>query len=253
MKTTAHNKVIIYDDDCPLCKAYTSAFVKGGMVKKDNRIAFSKVNIQQFRLDWKRARNEIPVIDITTGEIKYGVDALADVLQQRFGFIKFFMKIKWLHRLLKEMYKLVSYNRKIIVAKKIINTPFNDCTPDYNFFWRWMLVIICYVTSNVFLVVSASILFPLYFVYLNPPAIFFWMIIPSLLSLLFSKKIATEIHAHVAITATITGFLLFIASCCVKFFNLPLMVANFFLVLVAVNAVMQLKRRYFFIRYYSNR
>ena len=151
METIKHDKVIIYDDNCPLCKAYTSAFVKEGLIKKDNRIAFSKVNVQQFHLDWKRARNEIPVIDITTGEVKYGVDALADVLMQKFSFIKSLLKVKWLKWLFKKLYKLVSYNRKIIVAKKIANQPSVDCTPEYNFFWRWMLIIMCYIIANAFL------------------------------------------------------------------------------------------------------
>ncbi len=74
MKTTENNKALVYDDNCPLCKAYTAAFVKGGLLKAKNRIAFSHVNIQQFHLEWKKARNEIPLIDLKTGEVKYGVD-----------------------------------------------------------------------------------------------------------------------------------------------------------------------------------
>jgi len=55
MKTTENNKALFYDDNCPLCKAYTAAFVKGGLLKAKNRIAFSHVNIQQFHLDWNKA------------------------------------------------------------------------------------------------------------------------------------------------------------------------------------------------------
>jgi hypothetical protein len=220
--------------------------------KKDNRIAFSKVNIQQFRLDWQRARNEIPVIDIKTGEVKYGVNALADILQQRFVFIKFLLKIKWLDWLFKKLYKLVSYNRKIIVAKKIISTPGIDCTPDYSFLWRWVLIITCYVMSNVFIIASTSVVCKIFALQLKPSVVIFWMLVPLLFSLFVSKKTATEIHAHIAITSTMSGFLLFVVCCCVKFFNLSLMIANFFFVLVLITVVMQLTRRYFFMKYWSN-
>jgi len=32
-------------------QAYTLAFIRGGLLKADNPIAFSNVNIQQFNLD----------------------------------------------------------------------------------------------------------------------------------------------------------------------------------------------------------
>ena len=42
MKTLAH-KIIIYDDVCPMCKAYTEGFVQLGWLPLENRIGFSQV------------------------------------------------------------------------------------------------------------------------------------------------------------------------------------------------------------------
>ncbi len=177
------------------------------------------MNIQQFHLEWKKARNEIPLIDLKTGEVKYGVDALTDILQQKFPLIKSIMKIKWLNWFFRKLYKLVSYNRKIIVASVTVTRAL-DCAPDYSFFWRWVLIIFCCTISNYFIIKSTSLLCD-YKIFTLPGLVIFWMIIPVASGMVASKKTATEIHAHASITATITGFFLFIGACCVKFFNLP--------------------------------
>ncbi|MFC4231059.1 hypothetical protein ACFOW1_04100 [Parasediminibacterium paludis] len=39
-----HAKVMVYDDNCPLCNAYTSAFVKMGLLEANGRKAFSQVS-----------------------------------------------------------------------------------------------------------------------------------------------------------------------------------------------------------------
>jgi hypothetical protein len=106
--------------------------------------------------------------------------------------------------------------------------------------------------SNVFIIASTSVVCKIFALQLKPSVVIFWMLVPLLFSLFVSKKTATEIHAHIAITATMSGFLLFVVCCCVKFFNLSLMIANFFFVLVLITAVMQLTRRYFFMKYCNN-
>ena len=250
MKTTENNKALVYDDNCPLCKAYTAAFVKGGLLKAKNRIAFSHVNIQQFHLEWKKARNEIPLIDLKTGEVKYGVDALTDILQQKFPLIKSIMKIKWLNWFFRKLYKLVSYNRKIIVASVTVTRAL-DCAPDYSFFWRWVLIIFCYTISNYFIIKSTSLLCD-YKIFTLPGLVIFWMIISVASRMVASKKTATEIHAHASITATITCFFLFIGACCVKFFNLPFWLASCLFLFIVMVTVKQIKRRCLFIRDYNN-
>lgn len=40
----ARSKVIIYDDGCPLCAAYTNAFVKTGMLAKEGRKNFNEID-----------------------------------------------------------------------------------------------------------------------------------------------------------------------------------------------------------------
>ncbi|MEP7317453.1 MAG: DCC1-like thiol-disulfide oxidoreductase family protein [Panacibacter sp.] len=250
---TDYNKALIYDANCPLCKAYTGAFVKGGLLKEENRISFSEVNMQQFHIDWHRAKHEIPLINLHTGEVKYGVDALADILQQKFLFINALLKIRVLNYFFRKLYKLVSYNRKIIVAAKTPQTSGIDCTPDYSFVWRWLLIIVCYSISNFFIVTSVARLFGFYNIDLSPWLILWWMLAPVAISMVYSKITATDIHAHVSVTATITGFLLLVMSLFIKYFyKVPWL---FYLIpaLILIITLKQCVRRYYFIPYFKNR
>ena len=247
MEKQVPGKAIIYDDNCPLCTAYTAAFVKGGLLKKENRISFSNVNMQQFKIDWNRAKHEIPVIDLDSGQVKYGVDALTEILQQKFPFILKLIRVKCLSWFFRKLYKLISYNRKIIVASNNKNKPAFDCTPDYSFPWRWILIITCYSIANLFITTSAWLIFRSYAIHLSPLIVINWMLIPVLLSFFASWKLATEIHAHVAITAVVTGFLLLTASCCLLFFQNIFLLFYAMLLLILLVTLKQLVRRANFI------
>jgi hypothetical protein len=111
------------------------------------------------KIDFDRGRNEIPLIDNNTGKVLYGIDALLEILNKKIPFIKpvgNFRPIKWC---LKKLYKLVSYNRKVIVAKKC-GTGIIDCTPDVNYSYR-----LFFMTLS--LVFNTMMLFPLHYIVLN--------------------------------------------------------------------------------------
>ena len=134
-------KAIIYDDHCPMCAFYTKGFVKMGVLDACNRIPFSKLEEKNLlhKLDFDRARHEIPLVDLFSGETIYGLDSMIYVLKQKFPIIGRIMKIKPLYWFFKKLYKLVSYNRRIIIpAEKRQNEI--DITPDFNLKYRLLFV-----------------------------------------------------------------------------------------------------------------
>jgi predicted DCC family thiol-disulfide oxidoreductase YuxK len=147
-----NTKIIIYDDSCPLCSAYTSTFVKTGLIDKDSRKNFSTITPELLQqIDIKRAVNEIPVIDTATKQVWYGIDALLEILQQKIPFAKPIGNIRAIKWLLQKLYKFISYNRRVIVAAK--TTPgYFDCPPDFNIRYRFTFMAI-------FLAVNTSLLF----------------------------------------------------------------------------------------------
>ncbi|MBX9784541.1 MAG: hypothetical protein K2X48_14725 [Chitinophagaceae bacterium] len=146
-----HNYMLIYDEGCPMCVAYTSLFVKTGFLKPEERKSFTQAGEHWLNLaDFTRSRNEIPFLNTATEETFYGIDALLEILNRKIPFIKTIGNIKPVKYFLLRLYKLISYNRKVIVGNK---TKFDcvDCTPDYNFFYRFLFILLSFVFITVML------------------------------------------------------------------------------------------------------
>ena len=157
-------KTLIYDNECPLCVAYTGAFVKTGLLQKEGRQHFNEVSPHIFRfINKEKANDEIPLVDSTSGQVWYGVDALLELLGQKFPFIKTIGKTRPVHWLLQKMYKLISYNRKVIVAVK---PGAYDCSPAFNIRYRILFLLTGLVFNS--LLFTASI--PFFSNYIFPGA-----------------------------------------------------------------------------------
>jgi predicted DCC family thiol-disulfide oxidoreductase YuxK len=143
--------MLIYDDGCPMCVAYTSLFVKTGFLKPEERKSFTQAGEHWLNLaDFKRSRNEIPFVNTTTGKTFYGIDALLEILNRKIPFIKTIGNISFIKYLLLRLYKLISLNRKVIVGNK---TKFDcvDCTPDYHFNYRFLFILLSFLFITVML------------------------------------------------------------------------------------------------------
>ena len=146
-----NNKIIIYDDNCPLCAAYSKLFVSAGMIKKENRKNFTTIDQSIIKLiDVTRCSNEIPVIDEQTHEVWYGIDAMTEILQYKIPFAKNIVYRKPVKWLLGRFYKFISYNRRVIVATKSRKGNF-DCTPDFNYPYRLAFMFVFLLFNTIML------------------------------------------------------------------------------------------------------
>ena len=145
------NKILVYDDSCPLCTWYSGLFVKYGFLNTEDRKPFSTLDDKLLaKIDFDKSRNEIPLLDTSTHKVIYGIDALLEILDQKVPFIKKTGNLAPLKWILKRVYKLVSFNRKIIVAKKCGPATI-DCSPDYNYFYRFIFMAVCLTFNTVML------------------------------------------------------------------------------------------------------
>ncbi len=149
MKAT--DKIIIYDDSCPLCEAYTAAFVKSGMISPEGRRSFSDIDAEVLdMIDNSRCKDEIPLLDTQSGQVFYGIDALVAILQTKMPYIKTIASLKPVNWFIRKLYKLISYNRRVIVAGTANQKGF-DCTPHFNTRYRWTLIFIGLLFNTVML------------------------------------------------------------------------------------------------------
>jgi hypothetical protein len=181
-------------------------FVKYGFLPAEGRKSFSVLDADLLsKIDFERGRNEIPLINNKTGKVLYGIDALLEILDKKIPFIKTvgsFKPVKWF---LKKLYKLVSYNRKVIVAKKC-GTGIIDCTPDVNYFYRLFFMTISLIFNTI-------MLFPLHYIVLSKLsyyhlsivdlqiAHFAFVVINCLLAFSFTKDKAFEYLGQVNMLA----------------------------------------------------
>lgn len=133
-------KTLIYDNECPLCVAYTGVFVKTGLLEKEGRKNFNEIPAATLaQLDKTRCNNEIPLIDHETGKTWYGIDALLEIIGTKIPLVKTIGKLPVINWLLTKLYKLISYNRKVIVAAQPGGY---DCSPDFSTRYRILFLLI---------------------------------------------------------------------------------------------------------------
>ena len=124
-----------------MCSWYTGKMVNAGMLENNGRVPFEQLDLDnQCRLDLKRARHEIPMIDQTTGEILYGLDALTVVFANSYPFLKPLITQSWFKIMLRPLYYFISYNRRIIAGGAPENPNAFSFAPDFNLHWRLALI-----------------------------------------------------------------------------------------------------------------
>jgi hypothetical protein len=135
MKTLA-NQTLLYDQDCPLCNLYTSAFLKTGMLDNNGRKPYNELtDDERMYVDAHRACNEIALVDNDNKTVTYGIDSLLKVLGNSFPLIAKAGHLKPINYFLKKLYSFISYNRKVIIPGKA-NADGTQCLPDFNYRYR---------------------------------------------------------------------------------------------------------------------
>ena len=151
MKTLA-NQTLLYDEGCPLCRAYTTGFIKARMLDKNGRKPYDTLTDEErCFVNAHRACNEIALIDNQNKTVTYGIDIMLKVLGNSFPVIAKIGNLKAINWFLKKLYSFISYNRKVIIPGKA-NTDRIQCVPDFNY--RYRIAYILFTT-----LITATVLF----------------------------------------------------------------------------------------------
>jgi len=141
------NKVLVYDDNCPLCKAYSGWFVKWGLLSNTGRIGYSQINERiANKIDHERYKREIALIDLGEETTLYGVDSLFYIFCSNFPVLKLILNSSPIYRFATELYPFISYNRKIIAPHKKIECT-RDCTPPFHFRYRLAFIGVAFIIA----------------------------------------------------------------------------------------------------------
>lgn len=133
---TLKNHTLIYDNECPMCNIYSKGFTKSGMLDENGREAFTELSLKNKNLiDFKRAKNEIALVDHNKQEVIYGLDSLLLIIGNSFPLLEKIARIRPLYWFFKKLYSFVSYNRKQALPSKKDDTD-QSCVPDFNLKYR---------------------------------------------------------------------------------------------------------------------
>jgi hypothetical protein len=160
MKTLTDH-TIIYDDECPMCREYTKAFVKAGMLDQKGRAAYTDVvNNNIPNINWDRARNEIAMINKKDNTVQYGIDSLMTIIGNSMPVFKPLFRFKPFYFLMSRLYFFISYNRKVMAPGNVFEGN-NTCTPDLNYAYRWAYIVIAWLVTSFILVQYSHLAAPL--------------------------------------------------------------------------------------------
>ncbi len=146
---TLENHVLLYDQDCPLCRAYSNVFVQTGMLANDGRQnwATRSEDIDK-QIDKERSRNEIALVNIQTGKVYYGTESLVKIIGNSFWLVRAIWKLTIIKLIFNILYHFISFNRHIIIPRKVGNY---TCSPDFNIKSRIAFILITSLVSSVIL------------------------------------------------------------------------------------------------------
>jgi hypothetical protein len=136
------NISLLYDEDCPLCRWYTRLFVKHGILPESGRVSYVNYIISHpNEINPNIAQTKIACINHQTNQVLYGIDGLVLVMGNRFKTIRILGNFKPINLLLKFLYLLFSYNRRIIapVPKRNIEC---TCEPPKSILWRIVFIVL---------------------------------------------------------------------------------------------------------------
>jgi predicted DCC family thiol-disulfide oxidoreductase YuxK len=113
---TLENHMILFDAECPMCRAYTKTFVKTGMLNSNGRAPYqTEMNTVCPVIDKQRAVNEIALVDLENGEVTYGVKSLFKIIGNACPIFAPLFSFKPFIWLMSKVYAFISYNRRVII------------------------------------------------------------------------------------------------------------------------------------------
>lgn len=120
-----------------MCQLYGNRFVKAGLIEESSICAYQDVpQDTQMKVDFERAKDEIAMYDVVSGETTYGLQSILKILTQKHPGWKKFLHSDFVFKPLNYLYKFISYNRKVIAPTSSIKVSGRLCEPTFKKSYR---------------------------------------------------------------------------------------------------------------------
>lgn len=153
---TLNNHVILFDNECPMCYAYTKAFVKTGMLPQNGREAYQEMPSNVCPLvNHQKAADEIALVNTETGEVTYGIRSLFKIIAYAIPFFKPLFLFGPFVYMMQKLYAFISYNRKVIIPVAIKE---NSLQPTFKLHYRIVFLLFTWMVTACILTAYAHLI-----------------------------------------------------------------------------------------------
>lgn len=143
---TLKKHLILFDEECPMCRLYTGAFVGAGLLDRDGRLAYQKLPVKACpAVDRQRAVNEIALVNQETGEVTYGIESLFKIFSQTLPFFRPLFSFQPFVWIMAKAYAFISYNRRVIVPP--VKTETFSFQPGFKLHYRIIYLLFTWLTT----------------------------------------------------------------------------------------------------------
>lgn len=142
--------ILAYDGDCKICKGFVNIALYLNILPINNYIPIQSLEKKHFlSIDLNRAKNEVPLINLSNNKVLYGIESILELLAIKWGVFVSLSKIKLFKIVCSFLYFIISYNRTVISSKyHYCSSPV--CEPKFNLRYRLFYIIITCVISTLF-------------------------------------------------------------------------------------------------------
>lgn len=136
------NHKLLIDKNCPMCNIYGSTFKKLNMVDQNTIAPYQLVGENlTCSIDMQRAQNEVALHNTVTGKTIYGLDSMIAIFSQGKSWVSKPLHFPLIYLPLKQLYKFITYNRKVIAGNKPSPIEDRTCEPDFSYFYRTLFIL----------------------------------------------------------------------------------------------------------------
>ena len=242
---TLDNHTLLYDKDCPMCEVYSGAFIKCGMLEKNGRENFSDMSRKNENIiNYKRAKNEIALINQSNQKVFYGLDSLLVIIGNSFPALEKIGRFPPIYWFFKKFYSFISYNRKVIVpsGEKVTE---NSCVPSFNLQYRLFYIFFSLLFSTFVFEKYFSVIGAISDNYKIVLGIFTLGIIGEIIFLYSLLNINFYDYLGNVMTVSLIGSIILIPF---LFLNLNPLSAFLFFIFVGIMMSIELHRRYLLLK-----
>ncbi|MGJ8683543.1 MAG: hypothetical protein ACSHWW_02895 [Nonlabens sp.] len=135
-----------------MCNIYGKTFKKLNMVDQDTISPYQLIGEDlTCNIDMDRAQNEVALHDTITGTTIYGLDSMIAIFSQGKNWISKSLHFPLIYVPLKQLYKFITYNRKVIAGNSLSPVEDRICEPDFNYFYRTLFILFTAVFTGLVL------------------------------------------------------------------------------------------------------